>query len=35
VNVVLESPGCRRRQARTQTGRNPSGISRVEDAAWR
>jgi len=34
VNVVLESPGCRRRQARTQSRRNPFGISRVEDAAW-
>ena len=27
--------GRRRRQARTQTRRNPSGISRVEDMAWR
>ena len=28
-------PGCRRRLARTQTRRNTSGISRVEDAARR
>ena len=34
-DVVPEMRGCRRRQARTQTRRNPFGISRVEDAAWR
>src|SRR5215218_3709904 len=41
-DVAPEIPGCRRRQARTQTRRGhrrrsrwSGGISRVEDAAWR
>jgi uncharacterized protein (DUF488 family) len=34
-NVGRETPGCRRRQARTQDRRWPSGPSRSEDTAWR
>jgi transposase len=34
-NVVPETPGCRRRQARTHDRRCGSATSRSEDAAWR
>ena len=35
MELEVEETGRRRRQARTRTRRNPSGISRVEDDAWR
>jgi putative flippase GtrA len=34
-DVARETAGCRRRQARTQGGRQAGGLSPTEDAAWR